>query len=216
MTSSKTKKTTTRYVFGIDESGTGALAGPFMIAGVLLEYGQVIEGVRDSKKLSDVARRTLVPVIEGASSFCPVTSVGVPEIREHTQGTAWVRGVVRVVEDLLVHLQEYELPYGFVDLLLDGSVNTRALEAVQALRPGMRMIFEKKADENHMAVGAASILAKTYRNDAMNIIHREYPEYGFDKNAGYGTDQHFDALVDHGRTRHHRPLTDKWSLPERE
>jgi ribonuclease HII len=172
-----------RFLLGIDESGTGAWAGPFHVAGTVFPYHQTLEGVIDSKKLTDKRRRELVPIITEAAVDCIVGIVQPETIAEKKQGPAW-----------------------------QDQMRKRIQEEVKG---GLRVSFEPQADEKYLAVSAASILAKTYRNDYMIELHRKFPEYGWAKNAGYGTEEHARALVQFGRSPHHRPLTKKWDLSDR-
>ena len=206
----------TRYQLGIDESGTGAWAGPFCVGGVVLPYGAQLDGVTDSKKLSDAKRRKLQPLIEDRAVHWSVEYVFPEDIVERSQSMAWQDAILRVIKNTLAALNEAGIPSGSVDAMIDGTLNSRLRERVaREVYNGIRVNFEPKADNNHLAVAAASILAKTYRNDAMNEIHEIYPEYGFKKNSGYGTEDHAYALVCHGRTQHHRPLVNKFHVIDR-
>jgi ribonuclease HII len=201
-----------RYLLGIDESGTGAWAGSFYVAGVVLPYHGSIEGAGDSKKLTDKRRRALLDAIDEGSVYWLVQDVSVEDIEGYGQAEAWRRGIVLIVRDVLKEMRKIGVAYGYLDVLVDGKVNHKLREALQGVRPGLRVLFEPKADERYPGVGAASILAKTARNDTMNDLHEVYPEYGWNRNAGYGTEEHAHALVEYGRTVHHRPLTKKWDL----
>lgn len=200
-----------RYLLGIDESGTGAWAGPFCVAGVLLPVDLKLEGVTDSKKLSDKRRRELCKLIDEKSLHWHVAFVFPDEIQARGQMAGWASAVMAVVREHLAVLPELGIVPGAVDIMIDGSVNHRLRESInKKIYNGIRVYFEAKADMKYPAVSAASILAKTHRNDEMNQLHASYPEYGFQKNSGYGTEEHAEMLVCHGRIPHvHRPLVEK-------
>ena len=200
-----------RYQLGIDESGTGAWAGPFCVCGVLLPLGEKLEGVTDSKKLSDKKRRQLYTLIDNKVVYWQVEVVSPEMIRQRGQGPAWQDALVKIVKNTLAVLGEHGIQLGAVDVMIDGSKDHKLRERINRdAYEGMRVYFEPKADTNHQAVAAASIMAKTQRNDLMNELHKTYPEYGFRKNSGYGTEDHAEALVCHGRIPHvHRPLVEK-------
>jgi ribonuclease HII len=206
-----------RFLLGIDESGTGAWAGPFHVAGTVFPYHQTLEGVIDSKKLTDKRRRELVPIITEAAVDCIVGIVQPETIAEKKQGPAWQDQIIEITNTMLFVLEKtHGIVYGRVDVMIDGSENRALRKRIQEeVKGGLRVSFEPQADEKYLAVSAASILAKTYRNDYMIELHRKFPEYGWAKNAGYGTEEHARALVQFGRSPHHRPLTKKWDLSDR-
>jgi ribonuclease HII len=187
-------------VIGVDESGTGALAGPFVVAGVLMESTQVIPGVRDSKALSDKRRRQLDPIIRSGVLAVKVVEVGLDEIRDGAK-KAWRTAIIKIVRALT-----HQAPAA---VYMDG-IGDRKLSTVLP-----HMLWMVKADEKLQCVGAASILAKTRRNDLMNALSRKYPEYGFDRNAGYGTPEHYEALAVYGKSKVHRPLRGLALIPWR-
>lgn len=198
-----------RYLIGIDESGTGSWAGPFCVAAVVLPYHSKIEGVKDSKQLSDKVRRKLCLKIDKEATYWAVQDVEVKDIETHGQGEAWCLAILALVQDVLDELKKMNIVYGRTDVMIDGSMHHRLRDRIcEHVQPGLRVYFEKKADSRHCSVAAASILAKTARNDVMNELHEQHPEYGWKKNAGYGTEEHSAALKKHGRTEHHRPLVD--------
>lgn len=199
-----------QYMMGIDESGTGAWASCFCIGLVVLSRDIKLPGVKDSKKLSDRKRRDLVGLIQEASIWTDVGYVYPADIRAKGQALAWQDAIVLAVKFAVEELHAKEIPLSMVDVMIDGAMNRRLWARVSKIHPKLRkrVYMEPKADEAHLAVSAASILAKTARNDALLELHEQYPEYGFNKHYGYGTEDHAMALSVFGRTKHHRPLTD--------
>lgn len=180
-------------VLGIDESGTGALAGPYTISGVVLsaEGADVLRdaGVTDSKTLSDTKRRELLGLIEQTAEFVHTVTV-TPRQIEQTAGTklAWVDGVNELIT---------EAP-PVAKTVIDG------LRVDGVRQPNGELRFMPKADTKIVAVGAASIVAKTMRNDAMLKLAKRYPEYEWEVNYGYPSPDHLRLLRNLGSCRHHR------------
>jgi ribonuclease HII len=187
-------------IIGVDESGTGALAGPYVVAAVGLDVGASdrlrAAGVTDSKALSDTKRRALLEDIDLESSYLRVAVVDVPTIsKHHGSKAAWTLAV----NDVLSKATDYQ------SIIIDGN----PVSGVRAPR-GMPK-FMVKADARVIAVGAASIVAKTIRNHIMEQLDVRFPEYGWAKNYGYG--EHSIALAKKlGVVVHHRrtwaPLRD--------
>lgn len=181
---------------GIDESGLGAWAGPYTMVGVALEEKDEAElaalGVTDSKKLSDRRRRQLVDEIDARARVIVVEIIEVSTIDAHRgSNTAWVQAARRILTR--------SKGSGARDIVIDGrSVN--ALSRIPLVR------FLPSADQLVTAVGAASIVAKTIRNDIMCELHALHPEYGWDQNAGYHSKDHVEAIRRFGLTEHHRAI----------
>lgn len=195
------------YVIGVDESGTGAWAGPFMVGAVVCEvltFNRTIgRDLNDSKKLSDSRRRALVPKIEEAAVASCVVTVPVERIAEDHRG-AWRWGVwqaIKVVRRYVNRDCDYTV---IIDGPVDGKL-ARTLRKKLKLK-GDALRFEEKADGRFPAVMGASILAKTHRNDAMIALDAEFPEFLWAKNAGYGVPAHMEACRKYGLTEHHRPI----------
>lgn len=192
------------YIIGIDESGTGAWAGPFHVAGVLAPVGWTVDGVGDSKKLTDQRRRELAPLIE-STAVAHVAEVPVSAI-DRGHRLSWCSAVEEVLGAL-----ECQVPQGATyRVIIDGSRDralARRLGMDEVSRP-LGVEFVPKADRDIQHVGAASILAKTARNDAMLRLHEEHPVYGWNENYGYITDQHVKAVREHGTCVHHRRIDD--------
>ena len=172
---------------GCDEAGRGCLAGPVVAAAVILPQGFLHPLLNDSKKLSDKQRRLLRPIIEqNAIAYC-VGFVSNQEIDKINILQASFLAMNRAVEGLK---QKPEL------LLIDGNrFNNKTDIAFQCI---------VKGDSLYQSIAAASILAKTYRDDYMLNLHKEFPKYHWDKNMGYPTKQHRQAIIENGISPFHR------------
>ena len=172
---------------GCDEAGRGCLAGPVVAAAVILPQGFLHPLLNDSKKLSDKQRRFLRPIIEqNAIAYC-VGFVSNQEIDKINILQASFLAMNRAVEGLK---QKPEL------LLIDGNrFNNKTDIAFQCI---------VKGDSLYQSIAAASILAKTYRDDYMLNLHKEFPKYHWDKNMGYPTKQHRQAIIENGISPFHR------------
>lgn len=172
---------------GCDEAGRGCLAGPVVAAAVILPQGFSHPLLNDSKKLSDKQRRLLRPIIEeNAIAYC-VGFVSNEEIDKINILQASFLAMNRAVEGLK---QKPEL------LLIDGNrFNNKTDIAFQCI---------VKGDSLYQSIAAASILAKTYRDDYMLNLHKEFPFYHWDKNMGYPTKQHRQAIIENGISPFHR------------
>jgi len=195
------------YLIGIDESGTGAWAGPFTVTGVAIEVEPfnawaASENLKDSKKHSDARRRALAPEIRSRVLAHHTEEVPVPQMATG-MGGPW-RGAVQQVLRSLDHAL-HALGLEHVPAMIDGNPHvalTRKLE-----RRGRKNVeFEVGADGLYPAVMAASILAKTARNDRMLELDQDYPEYEWAQNSGYGTAKHWAYIQQYGLTTHHRAL----------
>lgn len=193
-----------------DEVGRGALSGPVTVAMVVVTEATrtAPRGVRDSKLLSPQVRQQLVPFIK---RWAPAHGVGhatPAEIDEH--------GIIAAMR-LAGHRALAQLSVRPDAVLLDGNHDYLSLPDQEALfapaglsadvPPVLTMI---KADLTCAAVAAASVLAKTERDDLMVQLATEHPEYGWDVNKGYAAPEHIAALAAHGPTLHHRR---SWRLP---
>lgn len=172
---------------GCDEAGRGCLAGPVVAAAVILPQGFSHPLLNDSKKLSDKQRRLLRPIIEqNALAYC-VGFVSNQEIDKINILQASFLAMNRAIEGLK---QKPEL------LLIDGNrFNNKTDIAFQCI---------VKGDSLYQSIAAASILAKTYRDDYMLNLHKEFPKYHWDKNMGYPTKQHRQAIIENGISPFHR------------
>lgn len=196
-------------VIGVDESGTGAFAGPFTISALAMYKRDVpimrSMGVTDSKRLSDKARRLLVDSISDVA-LCAITeSIAPSQTFDPGMKPSWRSGIVSSISKLLPVLQSFFQREHKVVVVVDGNPDSILKDRLTELVPCYtRITFKPKADMSVAAVGAASILAKTLRNDLMLDLHERYPEYGWNKSYGYGTPAHLEALRKHGTTDQHR------------
>lgn len=172
---------------GCDEAGRGCLAGPVVAAAVILPNGYENILLNDSKKLSSKARKILRPEIEKEALYWAVAFVDNHEIDEINILNASFLAMHRAIDKLS---QKPEL------LLIDGNRFKPY--------PGIDHQCFVKGDSRFMAIAAASILAKTYRDDYMMELNEEYPGYGWDKNMGYPTKKHREGIKKLGVTSYHR------------
>jgi ribonuclease HII len=175
-----------RGLCGVDEAGRGPLAGPVVAAAVMLNPKRRIKGLRDSKKLSPAAREGLaIEIREYALAWC-VAEASVAEIGQLNILHATMLAMQRAVAGL-------SLPPD--DVWVDGNRCPNWSWRSRAVIQG---------DDKVAAIAAASILAKTTRDDLMRRLHDDYPAYGFAQHKGYGTAEHLAALKSHGPCLHHR------------
>ncbi len=179
-------------VVGIDEVGRGPLAGPVAAGAVAFTREcKVVEGVRDSKTLSEKQRNELYEEIKESVKGYGVGMVSEKEIDEIGIQMAVLKAMtlaLRQVEKMIGYKASY--------LLIDGA----NVELVREY-PTMKM---SKGDLHHYSISAASILAKVDRDNLMIGYSKEYPEYGFQRNMGYGTKEHMEALKQCGVCDIHR------------
>ena len=175
-----------QHVCGIDEAGRGPLAGPVCAAAVILPENTIIEGVNDSKKLSDKKREALFDVIRNTAVAYCVAYASVEEIEEMNILNATMLAMKRAVEGL-------EVPADYA--MIDGNrLPDLTIDAEYII----------KGDARSMSIASASILAKVSRDRLMYEYAKEYPQYAFDKHKGYGTKVHKAALLEYGPCPYHR------------
>ena len=172
---------------GCDEAGRGCLAGPVFAAAVILPPDFKSELLNDSKQLSEKNRYALRPLIEQEALAWGIGVVTAPEIDAINILKAAFLAMHRAIEQLKVQPQA---------LLIDGNRFTPYKEI-----PFTCMV---KGDGRFLSIAAASILAKTYRDDYMLQLAEEYPSYGWQQNKGYPTRAHREAISKHGITPYHR------------
>jgi ribonuclease HII len=172
---------------GCDEAGRGCLAGPVFAAAVILPPDFESGILNDSKKLSEKQRHQLRPIIEKEALGWAVEAVSNDEIDEVNILNASFLAMNRAVQKLKIQPEH---------LLIDGN----------RFRPQVNIPFTCmiKGDGRFFSIAAASVLAKTYRDDFMTEIHSEFPEYNWRINKGYPTKQHRDAIRKYGVTKYHR------------
>ncbi len=175
-----------KAVCGVDEAGRGPLAGPVFAAAVILPENCEIEGLNDSKKLSEKKREMLFDIIkEKAISWC-VASIDEKTIDEINILQATYLAMKNAVEGL-------EVPADYA--LIDGN------RMPPIIINGETVV---KGDAKSMSIAAASILAKVSRDRFMLELDKEYPQYQFAKHKGYGTKLHYEMLTEHGISPCHR------------
>lgn len=180
---------------GCDEAGRGCLAGAVFAAAVILPKGFICEKLNDSKQLTEKERYALRPLIEEQALAWAIGIVDQKEIDEINILNASFLAMQRAVASLKTRPQH---------LLIDGN-RFRKYEDI----PHTCVV---KGDGKLLPIAAASVLAKTYRDDYMLNLHREHPLYDWDHNKGYPTKKHREAIEKHGVTPYHRltfNLTDK-------
>ena len=174
------------YVCGCDEAGRGPLCGPVVAAAVILPRGLIIEGLDDSKKLTEKKRERLYgEIIEKALAYA-IREVSPEEIDEYNILNASMLAMRRAVDALQIKA-DYAL--------IDGNCS-RGFEI-----PTLTVV---KGDSRSYSIAAASILAKVTRDRGCIELDRLYPEYGIAKHKGYPTKDHMDAVREHGPSPIHR------------
>lgn len=172
---------------GCDEAGRGPLAGPVFAAAVILPKDFHHPLLNDSKQMTERARETLRPVIESEAVAWAVEEVSAEEIDRINILSASITGMQRAVRRLAVRP-------GF--LLIDGN----------RFRPfdGYEYATVVHGDATYASIAAASVLAKTWRDERMRELARQYPQYGWEHNMGYPTEEHIEAIRRYGYTPEHR------------
>lgn len=172
---------------GCDEAGRGCLAGPVCAAAVILPPNQVIPGLDDSKKLSKSKRDKLRQWIENESIAWSVAMVWENEIDQINILNASIKAMHLALENLSVQPSF---------IAVDGN----------RFKPYKNIPHQTvvKGDGKYLHIAAASILAKTHRDEYMAGLHDEFPAYNWIQNKGYPTIEHRTAVIQHGLTKHHR------------
>ncbi len=172
---------------GCDEAGRGCLAGSVYAAAVIFPANYHNDLINDSKQLSDRARHELRTVIQRDALAWAVGIVTAQEIDRINILNASILGMHRALDQLQVRPQS---------IIVDGN-RFKAYHDI----PYKTVV---KGDAKYLSIAAASILAKSYRDDYMDQLHQEYPMYGWNQNKGYPTRQHRDAIRQFGTTPYHR------------
>ncbi len=173
-------------VAGVDEVGRGPLAGPVVAAAVVLDPARIPDGLNDSKKLTAKRRAALAEELWQVAEIS-IARASVQEIDEHNILRASHIAMVRAIEGLST------APH---HVLIDGNLLPRGLTL-----PADPVI---KGDGRSLSIAAASIVAKVARDTEMESLAQQFPGYGWDRNAGYPSKQHLEALQSLGVTPHHR------------
>lgn len=173
-------------IAGVDEAGRGALAGPLVVAAVVLPNNVNISGLTDSKMLSAKQRTKLRKEIDETALSISIVEVSAAEIDAIGIAQADIQGMRRALARLTM-VPDFVITDGF------------AVDGID--RPNLAM---KKGDQLCASVSAASIVAKTHRDDLMVSLSDSYPQYGLAMHKGYGTSQHIAALREYGNSEIHR------------
>lgn len=173
-------------ICGVDEAGRGPLAGPVCAATVILPEHLEILGLNDSKKLTDKKRRELYPIIKEQAIAYGIAFASEQEIDEINILQATFLAMKRAIAQL------------------DGKANFALIDGNRETDFGMEVMTVVKGDSRSANIAAASILAKVTRDEYMEKLAEEYPEYGFEVHKGYGTKRHYEALREYGASPVHR------------
>ena len=175
-----------QLVAGVDEAGRGPLAGPLVIAAVILPQNVFINGLNDSKQLSAAKRDLLYEEIMAKALDIEVNIVSVSNIDELNIYAATQQGMAQVIENLHCKPQ------------------TALIDAMPLRLPDIEVKSIIHGDALSVSIAAASIIAKVTRDRIMERLDEVYPAYGFAHNKGYGSAAHMQALAEQGATRWHR------------
>ncbi len=183
---------------GCDEAGRGPLAGSVFAAAVILdpkriEEVEALQRLNDSKQLTEHERYAMRPVIEQEALAWAVAEVTAEEIDQINILNASILGMQRALDRLTVRPEH---------ILVDGNKWKPYIPVGEMLEVPARTVV--KGDATYMSIAAASILAKTYRDDYMNRLAEEFPQYGWQQNKGYPTRAHYEAIAKYGITPYHR------------
>ncbi|MBE7083230.1 MAG: ribonuclease HII [Clostridiales bacterium] len=174
-----------KLVAGVDEVGRGPLAGPVVCASVIMPLDDIIDGVDDSKKLSEKKREKLAEIIKNkAVAYC-IKEIWQDEIDSINILNAVKKCMTEAVNGLTVK----------PDITLVDGVDTNL---------SINAEYVIKGDANSYTISCASILAKVYRDNLMVEYAKEFPEYGFEKHKGYGTKSHIEKIKEIGPCKLHR------------
>ena len=175
-----------QYVAGVDEAGRGPLAGPLVIAAVILPQAVFIAGLNDSKQLSATKREQLYDEIIAKAVAIEVNIVSVSNIDKLNIYTATQRGMAEVLEHLPVQPQ------------------VALIDAMPVEAKGINTVSIVHGDALSASIAAASIIAKVTRDRIMERLDKLFPAYGFSHNKGYGSGAHMQAIAEFGATKWHR------------
>ena len=186
---------------GCDEAGRGPLAGSVFAAAVIWSKETVenpaheewLELLDDSKKLTDKQRAYLRPLIEKYATAWAVVEVSAEEIDQINILKASITGMHRALDKLTIRPQH---------ILVDGNKWRPYIPEGQVMEIPARTVV--KGDGKYLSIAAASVLAKTYRDEYMLRLHEQYPQYHWDTNMGYPTKAHYEAIRQYGITPYHR------------
>lgn len=186
---------------GCDEAGRGPLAGSVFAAAVILdpcllendEHRQWLAILNDSKQLTDKQRQYLRPLIEQHATAWAVVEVTAEEIDKINILNASITGMQRALDQLPITPQH---------IIVDGNKWKPYIPEGQVMEIPAQTVV--KGDGKYLSIAAASVLAKTYRDEYMMRLHEQYPQYHWDTNMGYPTKAHYEAIRQYGITPYHR------------
>lgn len=173
-------------IAGVDEAGRGPLAGPVVVAAVILNEDTFIEGIDDSKKLTEKKRKKAYDEIKEKALAYSIIEISEKDIDRLNILEATKLGVKKAVESL-----DIKPEIVLTDALRDLDISFNYVPII-------------KGDAKSYSIAAASILAKVYRDERMKELAEKYPEYSFEKHKGYGTKMHYEALKKYGMSEIHR------------
>ena len=191
-------------LIGVDEAGRGPLAGPVSAAAVCLDASQPIEGLADSKRLSAIRRERLAPIIRTKSLAYGIAFSSVEEIDEMNILRATFLAMSRAVEVCLDQLRQRYETLTIETLLVQVDGSHRPCDFDGPWNWPYRTEAIVKGDQTVAEISAASILAKTSRDEEMRVLDQRYPGYQFSQHAGYGTALHLAQLQTLGVSPVHR------------
>jgi ribonuclease HII len=175
-----------RLIAGVDEAGRGPLAGPVVAAAVILPEGMVLEGVRDSKEMTEGSRAKAFSLIQERALSVGVGVVSAEEIDRTNILQASLQAMKQAI------------------LSLDPRPEFCLVDGIHPVPVPIPYRCLKKGDRRSHSISAASIVAKVYRDRVMCSFHEQFPVYGFSENKGYGTARHLAALREQGACPIHR------------
>jgi ribonuclease HII len=186
---------------GCDEAGRGPLAGSVFAAAVILdpcllendEHSQWLAILNDSKQLTDKQRQYLRPLIEQHATAWAVVEVTAEEIDKINILNASIMGMQRALDKLSITPQH---------IIVDGNKWKPYIPEGQVMEIPAQTVV--KGDGKYLSIAAASVLAKTYRDEYMLRLHEQFPQYHWDTNMGYPTKAHYEAIRQYGITPYHR------------
>ena len=187
-----------KLVAGVDEVGRGPLAGPVVCCAVIMPLDEIIEGVDDSKKLSEKKREQLAGIIKEKAIAYSIREISPEEIDKINILEAVKKCMTDAVNTLSIK----------PDITLVDGVDTHL---------PINAEYVIKGDMNSYTIGCASIVAKVYRDNLMKEMAKEFPEYAFEKHKGYGTKIHIEKIKEIGPCKLHRKTFIKnfWVEPEK-
>jgi ribonuclease HII len=192
---------------GTDEAGRGCLAGPVTAAAVILPSELELNLLNDSKQLTEKKRFELKPLIEQHATCFAVTHLE-PNIIDEIN---ILNASIKAMQDSILKLNPtpiYIIVDGNSQLTTEGGMNfgtvKRFSDKNENMFNGIPYTSIIKGDSKYMSIAAASVLAKTYRDEYMDKIHEEFPMYNWKKNKGYPTKEHREAIRKYGTTKYHR------------